>query len=82
MDTVVEQVSEFIGGHAGQRPENIEDDIFARGIVSSVFAVNILAWIERTFDVEVRSEDLMIDNFRTVRSIAEFVERKRSPGAG
>ncbi|KAA9373310.1 acyl carrier protein [Microbispora cellulosiformans] len=81
VDALVERINDFIGRHAGHAPESIDTDIFEQGYVSSIFSVNILTWVEKTFGLEVLSEDLRIDNFRTVRSIADFIERKQAASA-
>lgn len=54
------------------------DDIFALGFVNSLFAMQLIAWIERTFEVKVEDEDLEIANFNSVDAIANFVGRKRA----
>jgi methoxymalonate biosynthesis acyl carrier protein len=52
------------------------DDIFSGGYVNSLFAMQLMAWLEKEFDVIVADSDLQIDNFNSVNSIAAFVERK------
>ena len=53
-----------------------EDDMFALGFATSLFAMQLVAFVEKQFGVEVDSDDLDIDNFRSVRAIAGLVERK------
>ncbi len=52
-----------------------EDDFFAAGAVSSMFAMQLVVFIESTFDVEVAGDDLVIDNFRTVGAMTVLVAR-------
>ena len=54
------------------------DDLFATGLVSSLFAVQIVMWVQRTFHLEVSSNDLELDNFRSVEAIVDFVARMRA----
>ena len=59
---------------------HVDDDenLFERGYVNSLFAVQLVMWIERTFDVPVEGADLDIANIQSVTAIASFVERKRA----
>lgn len=53
-----------------------EDDFFSRGFVNSLFAMQLVMFVEREFDVRVEDEDLDIENFNTVNAIAALVARK------
>lgn len=68
-----EFVSRFIRGHVLADGE----DIFATGFVNSMFAMQLVQFVEQTFGIAVESEDLEIDNFRSIDAIAALVERKQ-----
>ncbi|MFT5797887.1 MAG: methoxymalonate biosynthesis acyl carrier protein [Candidatus Azotimanducaceae bacterium] len=53
-----------------------DQDIFEAGFGSSMFAMQLVAFIEHEFDVEVDSDDLDIDNFKTATRVANLVHRK------
>ncbi len=74
-----DQVRQFIVEQAGGIAIDDEEDLFDAGYVNSLFAVQLVMWIERALDVPVERRDLDIDNFRTVAGIAAFVDRKREP---
>ena len=52
-----------------------DDNLFESGIVNSLFAVQLLTFIEKTFRIEVGVEDLDIDNFKSVDAAARFISR-------
>lgn len=52
------------------------EDIFATGYVNSMFAMQLVQFVEGEFGIAVESEDLELDNFRTVDAISALVERK------
>jgi acyl carrier protein len=52
-----------------------DDDIFALGLVNSLFAMQLVLFVEQEFDVLVEGEDLERDNFRSVEAITALVER-------
>ena len=72
-----EFVSRFFRGHDLQDGE----DIFATGFVNSMFAMQLVQFVESGFGIAVDSEDLEIDNFRSIDALAGFVQRKRTAGA-
>lgn len=50
-------------------------DLFTSGTVSSLFALELVVFVEQAFGVTVGGEDLVLDNFRTVHSMAALVRR-------
>jgi methoxymalonate biosynthesis acyl carrier protein len=54
-----------------------EVDLFASGGVSSLFAMELVVFVEGTFDITVEGADLALDNFRTLRSMSSLVTRLR-----
>jgi methoxymalonate biosynthesis acyl carrier protein len=74
--SVKESLRRFIQ-HSVQLPQLADDeDLFATGIVNSLFAVQLVTFIEKTFGLEVDAEDLEIRNFRSLNAATAFVEKK------
>ena len=69
---VREFVSRFVRGHE----LGDDDDIFATGFVNSMFAMQLVQFVETSFGITCESEDLELDNFRSIGAITRFVERK------
>jgi acyl carrier protein len=68
---------EFVSQFVGTRSASGDDeDIFAMGFVNSLFAMQLIAWIENEFRLKVEDEDLDLQNFNSVSAIARFTERK------
>jgi acyl carrier protein len=57
---------------------NIEDskDLFASGLVNSLFAMELILFIEKEFDIIITNEDLDFNNFKTIDAIVGFIESK------
>lgn len=51
-------------------------DIFASGFVTSLFAMQLVLFVEGEFGISLDSDDLKLDNFRSVNALADLVERK------
>ncbi|MEH2170912.1 MAG: acyl carrier protein [Nostoc sp.] len=65
-------LSKFFGNHDLQKDE----DIFALGFVNSMFAMQLVLFVEQEFQIVIENEDLEFENFRTINSITNLVERK------
>jgi acyl carrier protein len=72
-------ITSFLLRHIRKDRVGRDEDIFTAGYVNSLFALQLIAFIEKTFTIRVDDEDLDLANFRTVAAIEAFVERKRSP---
>jgi len=59
-----------------------DDDLFESGIVNSLFAVQLMTFIEKTFAIEVEMDDLDIENFKSLNAAAAFVVRKNGRRGG
>ena len=53
-----------------------DQDIFALGFVNSLFAMELVMFIEKTFHVRIPNDELKLDNFRTVTRMSELVRRQ------
>jgi methoxymalonate biosynthesis acyl carrier protein len=53
-----------------------DDDLFETGIVNSLFAVQLMTFVEKVFAIEVGVEDLDIANFKSLNATSAFVLRK------
>lgn len=56
-----------------------DEDIFALGFVNSLFAMQLVLFVEQEFQISVENEDLDIDNFRTINALANLIRRKKAP---
>ena len=60
------------------RHPDLRDDqnIFEGGFVKSVFAVELVLFIENQFNITIENDDLDLANFASIDAIATFVARK------
>ncbi|TXC81937.1 acyl carrier protein [Luteibaculum oceani] len=56
----------------------VTDDIFELGLVNSLFALELVVFLENTFGFTVENEDLDLNNFSSVANIEKFVVRKKA----
>ena len=53
-----------------------DDNIFESGLVNSLFAMQLVSFIEEEFEISIENEELDLDNFKDVNSIAALVSSK------
>ena len=75
-ETIKDTVRKFIA--TASNIANLDDDnnLFESGIVNSLFAVQLMTFIEKTFAIEVEMDDLDIENFKSLNATTAFVMRK------
>ena len=63
-------------------PWEPDRDLFSTGGLSSVFAMELVVHLEKSFGVVIMGADLRLDNFRTVCAMTALVRRLQARGAG
>lgn len=69
-------VKEFLGDFFDVSKVKDDDNIFELGLVNSLFAVQLVNFIEQEFDVVVDNDDLDIQNFKSVNAISALINSK------
>ena len=54
------------------------DNLFAGGVLDSMMAVELVAFLEKAFAITIDDDDLELANFRSVEGMCCLVARKRS----
>lgn len=54
-----------------------DQDLFGTGLVSSMFAMQLVVHLEETYDIAIVGPELKLDNFRTVQAMTALVLRLR-----
>jgi methoxymalonate biosynthesis acyl carrier protein len=89
-DQIIDQgaagtVEQSITGFIAERVKDTvapDQDLFSTGLVSSMFAMQLVVHLEEAYDIAIVGPELKLDNFRTVRAMTELVLRLRAAGDG
>lgn len=54
---------------------NVDDNLLSDGMLDSLSMVRLVGFIEETFDFQIPPEDLVIENFRTITVIADYLQK-------
>lgn len=75
-DTIMCKVREFLGQFISNTDINPDDNLFTSGLVSSLFAMQLVLYVEKEFGIQVANEDLDFENFKSLNAIVGFIENK------
>ncbi len=70
------KIRAFLSRYFNSQEVSDNQDIFGLGFVNSLFAMQLVMFIEKDFKIRVDNKDLDLNNFRTINSIVEFVTSK------
>jgi methoxymalonate biosynthesis acyl carrier protein len=80
-----EAVEQALLGFIAERVKDsvaADQDLFSTGLVSSMFAMQLVVHLEEAYDIAIVGPELKLDNFRTARAMSELVLRLRAAGDG
>lgn len=70
------KIREFLGRFFQDLNLADDEDIFALGFINSLFAMQLVLFVESEFGFKVEDDDLDIENFRTLNALSALIERK------
>ncbi len=76
IETIQSRLHTFIAQFFANVELQDDEDIFELGFINSLFAMQLVLFVENECGIIVESEDLDIANFRSINAIAHLVERK------
>lgn len=76
MDEKKEKIRTFLLSVIRSSDLQEDDDIFALGFVDSLFAMELVLFVESEFQITVEKEDLDYENFKSINAVTSLVERK------
>lgn len=77
METDRARIKAFLSRRVKNHELRDDEDIFAMGFVNSLFAMQLVLFLEKEFGITIENEDLEIENFQTVNAVTSLIESKR-----
>lgn len=75
MEEYKEQIREFLKKTKKVDMLNDDDDLFKKGFVNSVFALQLVNFIEKNFKIKLKNKDITEENFRSINNIINTVSK-------
>lgn len=80
MDTEIkQQIRTFLAKYFKDYDLQDDEDIFSLGFVTSLFAMQIVLFVEQQMGVTIANEELQLDNFRTINAMTHLIIGKKEP---
>ncbi|HDX9634238.1 acyl carrier protein [Bacillus cereus group sp. MYBK108-2] len=76
MELVKSEVRFFITKFFGKENFNDSDNLSELGFVNSLFAMQLIMFVEKKFDIRIENEEMDFKNFNSVEAIANLVNNK------
>ena len=67
------KIRDFLSPYFSDSVLKDDENIFENGILNSLFAMQLVLFVEKTFNISIEQEDLDMRNFQTINSIRELV---------
>ncbi|VEP17553.1 D-alanyl carrier protein [Hyella patelloides LEGE 07179] len=77
MTEIKAKINHFLADYFEDRQLQEDEDIFASGFINSMFAMQLVLFVEQEFEVTIEDDELDFDNFRTINAMANLLERKK-----
>jgi len=75
------KIVEFLGQFITDTDIDPDLNLFESGLVTSLFAMQLLLYVEQEFAIQVTNEDLDVKNFHSLNAVTDFVMRKIAASA-
>jgi acyl carrier protein len=59
-----------------------DDPLLGNGVIDSIGVIELVGFLQSTFDFTIADDEIVEDNLGTLRAIGRFVHEKRPNGAG
>lgn len=82
IDEIKSKIRNYLSGCYNEHEIADDEDIFKLGFVNVLFAVKLVTFIQKEFDITVNTTDIDFPDFMNINSIASFVVRKINGSRG
>lgn len=79
LNNVKNMVFNYILEHVSEEFD-YNTDLFEEGLVNSLFAIQLMTFIEKSFSIKITMQDLDMENYKSINAIDSFVKRKSTGG--
>ena len=81
MTCLTHELQAFIGAEIVVRDEPIgpDTDLLLSGLVDSLGVTAVVDWLEERLEIEIDPTDVLLENFRSVEAIVDYVAGRGVP---
>jgi acyl carrier protein len=74
---IEDQIEEYVARVSNEQDIDHSLNLFEHGYLSSLDILDLVSFIEETFEIEISDDDLNIDNLGSISSMARYVGRAK-----
>ena len=77
----IERIKQFFIEQRGVTPvqaPGLDDPLFGGGFLDSLAMVEFVSYLEQEFGIALSDDDVVLENFESIRAVAAMVEDKQS----
>lgn len=75
-NSIKPRIREFLSQYFKDYDLKDDEDIFSVGFLNSLFAMQLVMFLEKEFAIQIGNQDLDLTNFRTIDAIEGLVKTK------
>ncbi|NLL07032.1 MAG: acyl carrier protein [Clostridiaceae bacterium] len=76
MEEIKGKIKVFLSRFFRKHELGDDENIFELGFVNSLFAMQLIMFLEKEFSIRVENKDMDLNNFKTINSTVSFIESK------
>ncbi len=76
MDNIQATIRAFLAKYFPGVELTDDQDIFELGFINSLFAMQLVLFVEKEFHLSIEGDELDIDHFRSIGAITDLIQRK------
>ncbi|BAY84409.1 putative D-alanyl carrier protein [Calothrix parasitica NIES-267] len=78
MQEIKNKIKQFISKSFRNYDLQDDENIFKLGFVNSMFAMQLVLFLEQEFEITIGNEDLDFENFNSIDNMIGFLKRKKT----
>ncbi len=68
--------------YAENHPITADDSFLETGVVDSMGVMELVTFVQAEFGIQVNQDEIVVENFDSIRKLGAFVRKKLAPEAG
>ncbi|UCH95868.1 MAG: acyl carrier protein [Candidatus Aminicenantes bacterium] len=76
MKEIKVKIKDFLSRFFREYDLEDDEDIFSVGFINSLFAMQLIMFLEMEFGIRIDNNELELDPFRTINNMARLIENK------
>ena len=77
-EIIIKYIKEELNRDRKEFELNAEEDLLGSGLVESVSMLQLIQFLEETFEMKIPPQDMTIENFMTVEAMVNYIKQNTS----